>query len=89
MIDIKEINSEIAKLENMPISYQTIERLAWLYIVRDHAEHPVIKCYGDSDCMKACSGKPVDQIMLVVDDLMDTLQVIQPRLYNAVMDKLI
>lgn len=88
MIDIEEINGEIAKLEEMPLSYQTIERLSWLYVVRDHATRPVIKCYGDSDCMRACAGKPMDQVMLVVDELMDTIKVIQPRLYDAVMVRL-
>lgn len=88
MIDVNEVNAEIAKLEAMPLSYQTAERLSWLYIVRDHAIHPVIECYGDSPCMKACAGKPVDQVMLVVDELMDTLHIIQPRLYDAVLNRL-
>lgn len=89
MIDINEINGEIQKLENLPLSYQTLERLSWLYTVRDHISHPVIECFGDSECMKACAGKPIDQIMPVVDELMDTLLIIQPRLYDAVMSRLV
>ena len=88
MIDLNEVNAEIEKLEAMPLSYQTLERLSWLYIVRDHTDRPVIKCYGDSPCMKACAGKPMDQVMAVVDELMETLQIIQPRLYDAVMERL-
>ena len=87
MIDLNEINGEIEKLENEPLSYGTIQKLAWLYTVRDHANHPVVECYGDSECMKACAGKPMNEIMTVLDELMATLQIIQPRLYDAVMSK--
>ena len=89
MIDLNEINGEIAKLENEPLSYGNIQKLAWLYTVRDHASRPVIECYGDSECMKACAGKPMNEVMLVVDELMDTLQIIQPRLYAAVINRLV
>ena len=86
---IDEINSEIAKLENQPASYANIERLAWLYIVRDHltdvrGEMPE----GKSEYFCACSGKSVGEIMAVMDELMDALAVIQPRLYSAVLQKL-
>ena len=36
MLDLKEINEEIAKLEAGKTCYPNCERLAWLYIVRDH-----------------------------------------------------
>lgn len=87
---IDEINSEIAKLESLPASYANIERLAWLYIVRDHltgvsgSEIPK----GKSEYFCACAGKSVSEVMAVMDDLMDALMVIQPRLYSAVMEKL-
>ena len=85
MIDLNEINGEIEKLEAMPLSYQTVEKLSWLYTVRDHIP---CRCYGDSDCMKACAEKSLDQVMAILDELMDTLQIIQPRLYDAVMTRL-
>ena len=89
MIDIDEINSEIEKLENQPMSYGTIQKLSWLYTVRDHARPCTEKMqYGDSECMRACAKKPVAEVMLVVDELMDTLHIIQPRLYNVVMERL-
>ena len=91
MIDIEEINSEIAKLESQLTSYAVIQKLSWLYIVRDHLKPtPVGEIpHGDSDFMKCCAGKSVCEIMGVTDELMSVLMVIQPRLYNAVMDKLI
>ena len=89
MIDLNEINGEIEKLEKEPLSYSVIQKLSWLYTVRDHASHPVIECYGNSECMKACAGKPMEDVMLVVDELMDTLHIIQPRLYEAVINRLV
>ena len=87
---IDEINGEITKLENQPASYQNIERLAWLYIVRDHLTEPVHgeMPKGESEYFCACAGKSISDVMAVMDDLMDALMVIQPRLYQAVLTKL-
>ena len=89
MIDLNELNGEIEKLKNSPMSYGTIQKLAWLYTVRDHQfGHSKVECYGDSPCMRACAGKPIDQVMPIIDELMGTLQIIQPRLYDAVLERL-
>ena len=91
MINLDEINGEIAKLESQPISYATIERLSWLYTVKDHnTDKPTGEMpKGKSEYMCACSGKSVGDVMIVMDELMDILAVIQPRLYDAVMNKLV
>lgn len=89
---IDEINSEIAKLEGLPASYQTIERLAWLYIVRDHLTTPPVTGadipQGESEYYCACAGKSVSEVMAVMNELMDALAILQPRLYAAVITKL-
>ncbi len=36
MTNIEIINEEISELERSAINYQVAEKLAWLYIVRDH-----------------------------------------------------
>ena len=36
MINIEEVNGEIARLENQPTTMVTVEKLAALYTVRDH-----------------------------------------------------
>lgn len=36
MIDINEINKEIKKLEEYPLTYSLCEKLASLYIIKDH-----------------------------------------------------
>lgn len=97
MISIDEINAEIAKLEAQNQTYQTIEKLAALYTVRDHhviSERPApagtapVKVEASSPFLSLCSGEPVCEIMAVMDELMDTLQVLMPRLYDSVMRKL-
>ena len=93
MISIDEISGEIAKLENQPVNYGTIERLSWLYVVRDHltASPPVTGNKipdGDSEFYCSCAGKSVCDVMGVMDELMSALMIIQPRLYAAVINKL-
>lgn len=48
----------------------------------------VIQWEGDSDFAQEVSGRAVTYIMPIMDELMQTVQVLQPRLYNAVMRKL-
>ena len=89
MISLDEINSEITKLESQQTTYAVIERLSWLYTVRDHmtidsAEIP----RGESEYRKVCCSKSIECVMSTMDELMDTLLIIQPRLYHAVIEKL-
>ena len=91
MINIEEINGEIVRLESMPTTMVTIEKLASLYVVRDHLTNssPVGEIpEGESEYYSACAGKPVCEVMGVMDELMSALMVIQPRLYSAVLQKL-
>ena len=98
MINLDEINGEIAKLEAQPSTYITIERLAWLYIVRDHLTVSPVSVpavtgvdipQGESEFMCNCAGKTINQVMEIIDELMRTLNIVQPALYNAVLKKLV
>lgn len=44
--------------------------------------------YGDSNFMRAISGKDPAQSWAVIDELMDTLQIVNPRAYESVIRKL-
>lgn len=48
-----------------------------------------IEIDGESDFARAVNGKELDEVFSVMNELMDTLSVIQPRLYYAVLDKLV
>jgi hypothetical protein len=43
---------------------------------------------GDTEFLRTIEGAKVDNVLLLMDELMDTLKVISPRLYNGVMRKL-
>lgn len=42
---------------------------------------------GDSEFCKLVNGRNQSEVIPIIDELMSTLQVIQPRLYDAVMRK--
>lgn len=98
MIDLDVINGEIAVLEAKPMTYQVAEKLATLYVVKDHAtiatKTPVPELVTedeysiDSELGQAIKGKKMSQIMPVFNELMETLQVLQPRIYDSVMRRI-
>lgn len=47
-----------------------------------------VDVYGDSDFLKAIAGKDMGAVMAILDDLMDTLRVVNERAYNGVMRKI-
>lgn len=51
------------------------------------ASYP-LDTYGDSDFLLIVSGKLPEDAWAVMDDLMDTLRVANPRVYESVMRKL-
>ena len=48
----------------------------------------VISFSSGSEFSEAIKGRPQAEVWPVIDELMETVQAIEPRLYNAVMDKL-
>ena len=47
-----------------------------------------IEINSDSEFARAVNGMDLDEFLSIMDELMDTLQIVQPRLYSAVMNKL-
>lgn len=65
----------------------------------EHSSNPVSYSYagppantinydGDSEFLQLISGKNQEDVIPVIDELMTTLQVINPRLYSSVIRKL-
>jgi len=44
--------------------------------------------YGDSEFLRAVSDVPAEEAWMVMDDLMDTLRVVNIRAYNGVMERI-
>ena len=78
-------------------AFLTIQRE--LYGDDEKIEHPsysyapapirnIIEIDSGSEFAQAVNGMEVDDFLPVIDELMGTLQIIQPRLYNAVLERL-
>ena len=63
-----------------PVSYQS----AYLYAQDSSA----IDLYGDTDFLRAIEGKNPAAVWAVIDDLMDTLHTVNPRVYDGVLRKI-
>ena len=48
----------------------------------------IIGRYGSTDFLTAIEGRNTQDVFLIMDELMDTMQVLQPRIYDSVMRKL-
>ncbi len=80
----------------------TCIKLAAFYTIKSHlypektdkieysyAEPPdTLTVDGNSDFTRMVNGRRISEVWPVIDELMVTLQIIQPRLYSAVMDRL-
>ena len=51
-------------------------------------EPTAIGNYGTSDFLTAVEGKPIQSVLHIMDELMESMQVLQPRIYNSVMRKI-
>ena len=101
MVDLDIINGTIAEWEAKDLTFLVVERLAWLYIVRDNALMrtkeetgiepvlmPAVAISSGSEFMEACSKADPVKLWPVLDELMETVKVLQPRLYQATIDNL-
>lgn len=99
MITQRELDNAIRECENAQTSYQNCEKLATFYTILDHLyndnERKVIESvsdtvgdYGESTFLQTVNGRNSQEMWLVMDELMQTLQIINPRLHDGVMRKL-
>lgn len=49
---------------------------------------PMIRNDSDSEFARMIDGRPQEEIWPLLDEMMETIQAIHPRLYRAVMDRL-
>ena len=94
MINLDTIEREINELEARgETTYSLCERLAYLYIVRDHLR-PVredtrkTQELSGSEFLELSSGVNYLQLMRILDEHMTAVRIVQPAEYEAVMDKI-
>ena len=95
MLNVDEIDKEILMLESKrDTTYSVIERLAPLYIVRDHIikgdnPQPKIAAFsGNSEFAQTVDGKSISEVYKVFDELMTAVSVFNKSLYRATLEKL-
>lgn len=97
MIDLETIEREIDELEHREASYKLCQRLSWLYTVRDHlmakVYPPEVKAVlksalSGSDFLDAANGKPYEDVMKVIDEHLETIKLLYPKTYSALVDKI-
>lgn len=97
MVNLETIEREISELEAREASYRLCERLSWLYIVRDHLYEKIYPPEGKtalksslsgSDFLDAANGKPYEEVMKAVDEHLETLRLVYPKTYSALVDRI-
>ena len=101
MVDLDIINGTIAEWEAKDLTFLVVERLAWLYIVRDNAvmrskgendnlpiSMPAVAISSGSEFMTVCEKADNVKVWQTLDELMETLKLLQPKLYQATIDKI-
>ena len=96
-MNIVEINEEIETLEKGETNWTNIQKLSWLYIVKDHMTHTDINAsYAPTDIMpryegefgQAVSGKDINGLMNILSEHMSVIKVLHPKEYQAVLDRI-
>lgn len=97
MLTERELIKAIQDLENAEPTYERCKKLVTFYTLYDFMygqpkneteEERVVKAYGESEFIRVIDGKDTQKVWAVIDELMTTLEVINPRLYQGVMVKL-
>lgn len=94
MIDLETIEREVHDLEARgDTTYSLCERLAWLYIVRDHLrpvneETRATQQLVGSEFLEACSNVPYPMLMKILDEHMSAIKVVYSKEYDTVMSKI-
>lgn len=88
MLNLDVINGEIAALEAKEPTFATMERLAWLYIVRDHIIFGRQQENPESEFVMTAEEMNAGELRALLDEILETLKVTQPKLYEAILRRI-
>ena len=99
MFTKRELCNAIKECESAPASFQNCEKSAVFYSLYDRlfAEKPEserrnvkneVQTTANSDFLRTIAGKDWTSLLVILNELMDAIKILQPRLYDAVMQKL-
>lgn len=88
MLTLADINREIDNIVEHGTNRADVSTLADLYICRELMQEKVKIEASGSEFAACINGKCFNEVMPFLEELMDTLKIIQPRLYDAFMAKI-
>ena len=101
MLKKNELLDAIDELEASAPTFQNCQKLATFYLLYDHlygenqidcgsqvSRIEIIADYGTNDFLQAIAGADAERVIMVIDELMETVKVLQPRLYDATLTRL-
>lgn len=84
-MNIAEINNEIANLENSDTNWTNIQKLSWLYTVREHMR---IKTDNNCEFGIACQGIDTKRLVDILSEHMSVIKILHPKEYNEVIKRI-
>ena len=94
MISLDSVEQSILELEQKDTSFANCERLAWLYIVKDHLkgysveQNNPLQVAGTSEFLQIVNGKNTDKVWEIMGEVMESLEVLHPKMYQQIIDKI-
>ena len=92
MVDMKEVNEEIRRLEEYDLTYKIAEKLAVLYAIRnENGTEPMELTHEVNDVSEfseTCKDVPNDCLMKIMDEHFMAVKTIFPKEYELVMKKI-
>ena len=102
MITEKEIAEAIRECEKEPITASKVGKLADLYIIQDHlfgydndysyapqrTVENVIEINGNTDFLKLVNGKNAEKVWAIIDEVIEVVQTLHPKMYQSILDKI-
>lgn len=99
MLNRRELLNAISECESANENFQNCQKLATLYILYDHLysepkspeveriQMEIIETDRDSEFMQLINGKKIEPVLDLIDELMETIKILQPRLYDSALRK--
>ena len=88
MFTERELCEAIRECEGAPSSFHALYDKYFADDAETRVKTPEIRPVSDSEFMTLIAGKDWSSLLAILDELMDTVKILQPRLYDAVMQKL-
>lgn len=97
MLTKRELLNAIKELEESTPTYEKCKKLVTFYTLYDYMygepkdeirEEKVVGSYGESEFLNTIKGRDPQRVWDVMDELMSTLAILNPNLYQGVLVKL-